>query len=456
MSNSKIKKKDQDILIGSSYLIKNSKKAPDRTSYMIDNMELNKAYLSNSNDDTDVSHLSKNLLDVYKTRYLEYRRLWLDQPKECIEKGIYGQDMLEKGYAPLCIDIETASICDLACEFCYRESLATPDKIIDRNLFYQIVDQAVDMGVPSMKLNWRGEPLMNSRLPEMIAYAKKKGIIEVIINTNATHLSEKMAYKLIDSGLDYMIYSFDGGTKKTYEKMRPGRFKENKFENVYGNIVRFSNIKKKLGVKFPYTKIQMILTEDSSKEQDDFFDLFNEYVDEVTVTQYSERGGNIKDLDFEDQMRYKKLCKEKGLPENSPYMRNSNGNMSISDSRSPCEQPYQRIMVTYDGRAAMCCFDWGAMHPVGYVSSKCFSDEDADKRLILERIKNKRKGFSLMKNVVMPPKFNQPKKNIQTLKDIWTGKEMERVRKAHGAGKVESIKICEKCTFKDTYSWIDE
>ena len=33
---------------------------------------------------------------------------------------------------------------------------------------------------------------------------------------------------------------------------------------------------------------------------------------------------------------------------------------------------------------------------------------------------------------------------------------MERVRKAHGAGKVESIKICEKCTFKDTYSWIDE
>jgi len=219
--------------------------------------------------------------------------------------------------------------------------------------------------------------------------------------------------------------------------MRPGRFKENKFENVYGNIVRFSNIKKKLGVKFPYTKIQMILTEDSSKEQDDFFDLFNEYVDEVTVTQYSERGGNIKDLDFEDQMRYKKLCKEKGLPENSPYMRNSNGNISISDSRSPCEQPYQRIMVTYDGRAAMCCFDWGAMHPVGYVSSKCFSDEDADKRLILERIKNKRKGFSLMKNVVMPPKFNQPKKNIQTLKDIWTGKEMERVRKAHGAGKVK-------------------
>ena len=33
-----------------------------------------------------------------------------------------------------------------------------------------------------------------------------------------------------------MIYSFDGGTKKTYEKMRPGRFKKNLFDEIYQNI----------------------------------------------------------------------------------------------------------------------------------------------------------------------------------------------------------------------------
>ena len=27
-----------------------------------------------------------------------------------------------------------------------------------------------------------------------------------------------------------MIYSFDGGTKDTYEKMRPGRFGKNNFD----------------------------------------------------------------------------------------------------------------------------------------------------------------------------------------------------------------------------------
>ena len=55
---------------------------------------------------------------------------------------------------------------------------------------------------------------------------KKKGILETIINTNATNLTETNSKKLIESGLDLMIYSFDGGTKKTYEKMRPGRFNE--------------------------------------------------------------------------------------------------------------------------------------------------------------------------------------------------------------------------------------
>ena len=26
------------------------------------------------------------------------------------------------------------------------------------------------------------------------------------------------------------------------------------------------------------------------------------------------------------------------------------------------------VFITYEGRVAMCCYDWGATHPVGYVS----------------------------------------------------------------------------------------
>ena len=121
---------------------------------------------------------------------------------------------------------------------------------MDFNFYKKIIDTAVKFDVPSIKLNWRGEPLLNPKLEEFISYAKKNGILEVSINTNATTLTEKRAERLIDAGLDQIIYSFDGGTKKTYEKMRPARFKKNKFEDVYKNIKNFHFIKQKKEVFF--------------------------------------------------------------------------------------------------------------------------------------------------------------------------------------------------------------
>ena len=95
-----------------------------------------------------------------------------------------------------------------------------------------------------MKFNWRGEPLLNPKLPEIIDYANKKGILETMINTNATKFDEKNVRKIIKSGLDIMIYSFDGGTKATYEKMRPEDSGKNNFDDIYKNISNFSKIKK--------------------------------------------------------------------------------------------------------------------------------------------------------------------------------------------------------------------
>ena len=114
-------------------------------------------------------------------------------------------------------------------------------------------------------------------------------MLETIINTNATNLTEKKGEELINSGLDYMIYSFDGGTKETYEKLRPGRFHENKFEKVIQNIQNFNKLKHKLNAKFPYTKIQMVVMDSNRDEVNSFFELFDSIVDEVTVTPYQEK-----------------------------------------------------------------------------------------------------------------------------------------------------------------------
>ena len=103
--------------------------------------------------------------------------------------------MQAKGIPPLCLDIETAAICDLACPFCFREYMATPDKIIDEKLCFDLIDQAADLKVPSMKFNWRGEPLLNPKLPEFIKYAKKRGINPKFdLPKNTKQLSGKQEY----------------------------------------------------------------------------------------------------------------------------------------------------------------------------------------------------------------------------------------------------------------------
>jgi len=392
--NSKIKKNNKnyflergEVLKGSVLLRKKNKNFKDRTTYMIENMHLNKTYQLAQKEKKQ-----KNILNQFKEKFKLYRKNWTEQPKSSINNSYLGKDFKKNNISPLCLDIEVASICDLACPFCFREYIATPDKIIDEKFCFNLIEQAASMGIPSIKFNWRGEPLLHPKLPEFINFAKKKGILETIINTNATQLDSKMAGKLIKSGLDYIIYSFDGGTKKTYEKMRPGRFKENSFDKVYENIKNFKKIRDELGCKFPFTRIQMILMEETINEVDNFFELFSECVDDLGVIPYSERGGKVSDLTKEERQKYKEILIKHNLAEGTHYMRDVFGNISVAKGRLPCEQPFQRLLVTYEGRVAMCCEDWGAKHPIGYAHVKSLKN-NRDYEDVMKKAKTKKKRF---------------------------------------------------------------
>jgi len=287
--NKSFKLEKQEILPGSRIL--KTKNTKNRIDYFIENIENNYSFKN-----TNLFKNKEELINEFKI----YRKKWNEQPNKIIEKykniKKLNNELINEGVSPLCIDLEVASICDLACPHCFREYLATPDKIADLEFAKKTIKEAAKNGVKSIKFNWRGEPLLNPNLTGLIKFAKDVGIIETIINTNATNLTEKKSLELINSGLDYMIYSFDGGTKKTYESLRPGRFKKNNFDDIVENIKKFKSIRESNNSKFPYTKIQMVLMESNRHEVDSFKELFDDYVDEVTITLYSERGGSLNDL----------------------------------------------------------------------------------------------------------------------------------------------------------------
>ena len=425
-----------------------------RRRMMSKNMESNLAYQYELKD-RDIDRIQ--ILDSFRERYLDYRRRWKSNPANAISNRLTGDKFRESKLLPLSVDIEVASICDLACPFCYRQSVATPDKTMDPDLYYDLVDQCASMSVPSLKLNWRGEPLLHPKLPEFIDYAKSKGILEVIINTNATGLDRAKGKELIKAGLDLMIYSFDGASKETYDGMRPGRFKSNSFDVVFNNIREFSNTREAMNAIFPRTKIQMIITNKTFTEQDKFFDLFEDCVDDVSVKAYTERGGNIGDLSEGEIKNIKERLNISSL--DVPFWRDYAGKLFVSNRRLPCEQPFQRLMVTYDGRVSMCCYDWGMSHPVGYVSDRGFSTGDRDYTDVLEAISSGKKGYAgVMERVQMPKRYAKPSNVVNSLEEIWYGNGIDKVREAHVTGRLESLAVCKGCPFKDTYEWtaIDE
>ena len=444
---SKISTTDQEILKGSSRLFSGKKIEFDRSKYMIENMSHNHAFKALSKNSTDHSKILEQMQNEYKN----YRKNWVN-----ILNSYKIDSHFKTGSKippPLSVDIETASICDLACPHCSREYVVTPDKIMHFDLYKKIIAECKKLNVPSIKLNWRGEPLLNPKINEFVKYAKDQGILEVSINTNAVTLTEEKAEKLINSGLDVIIFSFDGGSKKTYEKLRPGRFHKNNFEQVYGNIKKFSETKKRMNSKFPITKIQMILTKDSREETDNFYELFYDIIDDVTVTQYNERGGSVKDLTDSQQKKLSDYLKKNNLDETTPYMVNFEGEIFISKKRKACEQIFQRLMLTYNGRAGMCCHDWGAQHGVGFIDKDAYQNDDKEFLKVKEKIDANKKGFELLKDAKLPNKFNEPESKVESIEEIWNGKELNKVRKIHRENKLNELKVCENCTFKDTYYW---
>lgn len=424
----------------------------ERLHWMLTHMPSNKAYryaVQRTPPSGDSS-----LLEEFRRRYTAYRKGWRDNPRQAIEAGVGGTSPPSMHASPMSVDIEVASACDLACPFCFRQSIATPDKLMRPDLYYRIIDQCAALGVPSIKLNWRGESLLHPKLPAFIDYAKQRGILETILNTDAVTLTDEKSRAVIDAGLDLMIYSFDGGTKETYETMRPGRFHHNRFDDVYANIRRFSEIRHAMHSPFPRTHIQMVLTDETYQEQDQFFDLFEHCVDSVTVKAYTERGGALEDLDAESREQVSSFLQRQGLPATTPYWRDRQGQVMVSAARLPCEQIFQRLMVTYNGSVSMCCYDWGNEFPIGSVDPQAYQEGMTPYLTTIDKAQRNLRGFEGMGQVTLPTRLTDVEPRVHTLAEIWNGTILNGVRRHHLAGRVDEVKICRSCPFKETYHWI--
>jgi MoaA/NifB/PqqE/SkfB family radical SAM enzyme len=132
--------------------------------------------------------------------------------------------------------IEPTVRCNLNCVTCSEVTRGRTKKDMDFSEFKNILDQFPYL--IKLALQGVGEPLLNRDLFRMIRLAKERKIY-VYFNSNGTLLNDEISDSLVQSGLDLIHFSIDGGTQEVYEKIRRGA----SFEDFRRRVKRFMEIK---------------------------------------------------------------------------------------------------------------------------------------------------------------------------------------------------------------------
>ncbi len=165
----------------------------------------------------------------------------------------YWTRTLKPGYPPIRMWVEPTNACNLRCMMCPQSSETAFERgFMGFSAFRKIIDEAKHF-VYDMNLHHTGESLLHPDIIEMIRYASQSGIY-TRMHTNATRLDTEHAQGILDAGLDFLSFSFDGYEKETYEKIRRGA----NFEDTLDNILSFLRLKKEYGSHRPFTVFEVI------------------------------------------------------------------------------------------------------------------------------------------------------------------------------------------------------
>ncbi len=169
---------------------------------------------------------------------------------------------------PVDVIVEPISRCNLACPMCPQPDLKRARGEMSLQVYKRIVDEmAIESPSSRLWLALMGETLlMGDRLIRFIRYAKGQGLQQVNLNTNACLLDQKMAWKLIESGVDEIIVGLDAHTAPTYRRIRVN----GDFEQTVKNVEYLLAVKREHGLHKPIVIAQFIEMDENAGEADDF------------------------------------------------------------------------------------------------------------------------------------------------------------------------------------------
>jgi MoaA/NifB/PqqE/SkfB family radical SAM enzyme len=173
-------------------------------------------------------------------------------------------------YGPLRAQIGISDPCNHRCVFCWdhppddHESADTADRfgggrpgVMSLQQFQEIVDDLYALGTRRIDLVGRGEPLTNRHALTMIRYAKKHEM-QLLMVTNGSRLSERIAKGIVEAPVDRVNISLNAGTPETYPHIHVTETPDN-YLKVKKNLRFLSDAKIAAGSDLPYLNLNFVI-----------------------------------------------------------------------------------------------------------------------------------------------------------------------------------------------------
>ena len=264
------------------------------------------------------------------------------------------------GY-PISISFEPTTSCNLRCPECPSglRAFTRPTGMLQDPFFRETIDQ-LSKDLLYLVFYFQGEPYLNPAFLDMVQYAASKGIYTAT-STNAHYLSDKLARKTVESGLDRLVISIDGTTQEVYEQYRVGG-NLNKVVEGARNIVKW---KKELKSKTPFIFFQFLVVKPNEHQLKDIVQLAKE----IGVEEVRFKTAQVYDYRQDPNQLIPTIDKY------SRYRKNAQGLVKPKNAlNNHCWRLWHATVITWDGLVVPCCFDKDAQHTMGNLKGKPFRE----------------------------------------------------------------------------------
>lgn len=268
-------------------------------------------------------------------------RKWNDNVQRAVLADVIPLD------TPYVAYIDPASACNFRCKFCptghpgLLRKIGRPVGIMDFDLFKKIIEDFThfDNKLRVLFMHKDGEPLMNPRIGEMLALAKRSEISPVVwLTTNGSLMTHERSIEIIESGIDYVRLSVEHVTAEGYREMT-GTFDD--YDGLRRNVEFLYNEKIRRGsnLKIWAKMIDFTFTKEELKK---FGEDFGSIADEVLLTGTGV-WTNETGIDF-----------NLGANPEGGY----DGETPMKKDRIVCPYTFYNIAVNFDGSTSGCMLDW--------------------------------------------------------------------------------------------------